>query len=162
MSSKSWAFVVHRTPTRLRIKIPERRRQVAYFAALRRVLVEHPDVVQVEVNPLTASVVINCRPGFDLTAPGNRFLRLKVAPAGSVAPSAGEAWLHPAALDRRIRTLSGGEIGLIAFIIKLVVAIVTKQLGPQLIEWGAEALVRAATQPARYTIALSRHRCSSC
>jgi hypothetical protein len=149
MSSRNWAFVVHRTPTRLRIKIPERRRQVAYFAALRRVLVEHPDVVGVEVNPLTASVVINCRPGFDLTAPGNRFLGLQVALGGSAAPSAGQTWLRPAALDRRIRTLSGGELGLVAFIIKLVVAIVTKQLGPQLIEWGAEALVRAATPRTR-------------
>jgi hypothetical protein len=146
MYAKSRAFIVHRTPTRLRIKIPERQRQVSYFAALQRVLSGHPEVLSVDVNPLTASVVINCGPGFKLTALSNRFIGLEVLPPQNPGSPAREVCRRAVALDDGIRAFSGGEMGLASFIIKLVIAIATKQVGMQLIEWGAEALVHAARQ----------------
>jgi hypothetical protein len=143
MYPKSRAFIVHRTPGRLRMKIPERQRQVSYFTALQRILVDHPQVVSVEVRPLTASVVINCRPGFDLSMLRNRFIGLDVHPPPSAGSPGRQMGRRAAKLDDRIRAFSGGDVGLASFIIKLVIAIATKQVGPQLIEWGAEALVRA-------------------
>jgi hypothetical protein len=144
MYAKSRAFVVHRTPTRLRIKIPERRRQAGYFAALQRVLSGHPKVLSVDVNPLTAGIVINCRPGFDLTALSNRFIGLEALPPPNPGSPTRRVCSRAAALDDGIRAFSGGEMGLASFMFKLVIAIATKQVGVQLIEWGAEALVRAA------------------
>jgi hypothetical protein len=154
MYAKSRAFIVHRTPTRLRIKIPGRQRQVSYFTALQRVLVSHPKVLNVEVNPLTAGVVINCRPGFDLSTWDNRFIGLEVLPPPKADSPARRVCSRAAVLDNGIRAFSGGEMGLASFIIKLVIAIATKQVGVQLIEWGAEALVRAARQQSSPALAL--------
>jgi hypothetical protein len=144
MYGKSRAFIAHRTPGRLRIKIPERQRQVSYFTALQRVLISHPQLLYVEVNPLTASVVINCRPGFDLSTLSNRFIGLEVLPRPNADSPARQMCRRAAELDNGIRAFSGGDVVLASFIIKLVIAIATKQVGAQLIEWGAEALVRAA------------------
>lgn len=146
MNTRSRAFIVHRTPGRFRIRIPERQRQVSYFTALQRILVGDPQVLSVEVNPLAASVVINCRPDFDLSTLTNRFLGLELLPQPNRASPARQMCRRAVKIDNGIRALSGGEVGLASFIIKLVVAIATKQVGVQLIEWGAEALLRAAKQ----------------
>ena len=73
MYAASRAFVVHCTATRIRIKIPERRRQEAYFAALQRALLQHPDVLGVRTNPLAASVAIESRHGNVFLSPNQRF-----------------------------------------------------------------------------------------
>jgi hypothetical protein len=146
MYAKSRAFIVHRTPCRLRIKIPERQRQLSYFTALQRILVSQPHVLSVEVNPLAASVVINCRPGFDLSTLHNRFIGLQVLPPPNAGSAARQVCRRAVELNAAIRAFSGGDVGLASFIIKLVIAIATKQVGAQLIEWAAEALVQAAKQ----------------
>ena len=63
MQAKSAAFMVHKTPHRLRIKIPGRKGQEAYFAALQYRVAAHPEVVVADVNALLGSVVIHCREG---------------------------------------------------------------------------------------------------
>ena len=155
MHAKSLAFVVHRTPTRIRIKIPGRQRQENYFEALKRVLSEHPDVLGVHANPLTASVVIECREGFDLTAHGPRFLGVEVLPANASGPASGQP-RHLMRLDDEVNTISKGAIGFAALVLKLIVAIATKQLGAQLIEWVVEAFIRAAMHDANRTVARRR------
>lgn len=144
MHAQTRAFVVHRTPTRIRIKIPQRQRQQAYFAALERVLVEHPDVVRVHSNPLTAGVIIVCRKGFDLTAQHRRFLGLQMlerlptsgCPAPMAQPNDGMDGLLPTV------TLASGAL-------KLIVAAITKQVGVQLVEWVIDAIVQAARHEAQ-------------
>src|SRR5215471_10880523 len=84
MHARTRAFVAHRTPTRIRIKIPDRQRQEAYFAALERVLIQHPNIVRVDSNPLTASVIIECREGFELTPQHRQFLGLEIREAKEI------------------------------------------------------------------------------
>jgi hypothetical protein len=115
------------------MKIPHRQRQEAYFAALKRDVAKHPDVVAVHVNALTASMVIECGNSLELLG---GILNLK-------------AWSYSKANHPRADDLNDpytvGAIGLVGILIKIIVAIATKQLGAQLIEW----VVAAAAQSAR-------------
>lgn len=157
MHAKSLAFVVHRTPTRIRIKIPGRQRQENYFETLKRVLLEHPDILGVHANPLTASVLIECREGFDLTVP---FLGAEVLPTNASGPASGQL-RHLMRLDNEVNTISKSAIGSAALVLKLIVAIATKQLGAQLIEWVVEAFIRAAMHDANRTVARRRRPIAS-
>src|SRR5919204_2729520 len=121
MHAQTPAFVVHRTPTRIRIKIPKRRRQQAYFAALARVLAEHPDIIRVHANPLTAGVIIECRKGFDLTAQHRRFLGLEMLqPKGAVPATTWRGYEAPR--NEEMDVLSGA-LTFAPVIFKLIVAI---------------------------------------
>ena len=144
MHAETPAFVVHRTPTRIRIKIPGRQRQENYFEALKRLLLKHPDVLGVHANPLTASVVVECRQGFDLTVLGPRLLGVEVLEANAYGPASSRPrYLMP--LDDEVNTI---EIGFSGLVLKLIVAIATKQVGAQLIEWVIEAFIRSAMHDA--------------
>ena len=105
MHAASRAFVVHCTPTRIRIKIPERQRQEAYFAALRRALLQHPDVLGVHANPLAASVVIECRDGFAFLTQNHHFPGLAAATTQSM--SCAPSCLVASATRSLMRTAAG-------------------------------------------------------
>jgi hypothetical protein len=53
------ALIVHFTRRRLRIKVPERRRDAAFFDYVRNRLVAWDSVERVETNPLTASILVH-------------------------------------------------------------------------------------------------------
>jgi len=53
------ARIVHFTPRRLRLKVPEKRRDVAFFDFVRNRLAAWDSVERVETNPLTASVLVH-------------------------------------------------------------------------------------------------------
>lgn len=53
------ARVCHFTTGRLRVKIPEKRRDEAFFDAVKERLAAWDSIEQVEVNPLTASVLVH-------------------------------------------------------------------------------------------------------
>ena len=143
MHANSRAFVVHRTPTRIRIKIPERQRQEGYFAALKRALTQPPDVVGVHINPLAASVVIVCRDGFELLGQNHRFPGLELLAGEPCFPKNNRP--APFAHGHDGSELNPADtIGFLELIIKLIVALATRQLGAQLIEWVVAAVVQAA------------------
>jgi hypothetical protein len=144
MHAANRAFVVHCTPTRVRIKIPERQRQEAYFAALRHALLQHPNVLGVHANPLAASVVIECRDGFAFLTQNHRFPGLELRPVQTRAPAQNQLPTLTGGPDSG-RCSRTGTIGLAAVLIKLLVALATRQLGAQLIDWVVAAAVRAAT-----------------
>lgn len=52
-------YVVHMTPRRLRIKVPEKRRDSSFFSAARQRLSQRPSVRGIEVNPATGSILIH-------------------------------------------------------------------------------------------------------
>jgi hypothetical protein len=52
------AYLTHTAPGRCRFKIPSKRRDAAYFQALKDALMDNSGVEQVQANPLTASVLI--------------------------------------------------------------------------------------------------------
>jgi len=61
------AYIVHRTPSRLRLKFSERRHDQAFFNALQKQIRGWEGVLAVETNLLTASVLIRHRHTFDPT-----------------------------------------------------------------------------------------------
>ena len=52
------AYTVHQVPGRMRLRVPARRGDRAYFANVAQVLVAVPDVRSVRVNPSTGSVLV--------------------------------------------------------------------------------------------------------
>jgi Heavy metal associated domain 2 len=56
---KPRAYRVHRTPGRIRLKIPERRGDHAFFAEIAELLRRFSAVTQVECNPLTGSLLLH-------------------------------------------------------------------------------------------------------
>lgn len=145
MHAQTGALVVHRTPTRIRIKIPNRRRQRAYFAALERVLATHSDILRVRANPLAASVVIECQQGFDLTAQQRRFLGLEMLERESALP----AYRARGASRTAEIDAVADALALAPMVFKLVMAITTRQVGLQVVEWAIDAFVQAARHEAR-------------
>jgi hypothetical protein len=135
------AFIVHQTPTRLRIKIPDWRWHDAHFAALQRALLSHSDVVHVGINALAASVVIYCREGSDIGKIASQFGGMKlISSRGGILSDV--QWYNP----EQEHTILWPNIALL--LIKIAVAILTKELPSQLVEWGLDALLRGAAQPA--------------
>jgi Heavy metal associated domain 2 len=55
------ATISHQTSRRLRLRIPAKRRDAAYFAALQEELAHCPGVLKIEANPLTGSVLVHHR-----------------------------------------------------------------------------------------------------
>jgi Heavy metal associated domain 2 len=146
MHQRQRAYVAHRSTGRLRIKIPAQRHNARFFSNLRRQLIEHAEIVQIEVNPLTASVLILHRAGFDPSDLQNPFLGLDIAGVGARSATRRGAAQHVANLDGSLRKLSGGDIDLASVILKLALAVVTRQTALQLVEWIAEAVLRAVIQ----------------
>jgi hypothetical protein len=103
---------------------------------------QHPDVFGVHVNPLAASVVIECRDGFELGGRNPRFPGLEVLAAEphALTPFVGG--------HDRSKPDPADTLGFVELIIKLIVALTTKQLGGQLIEWVVAAVVQAARHEA--------------
>src|SRR4051794_31896072 len=62
------AHVCHVTPNRLRLRVPERRHNTAFFDAVRSRLSEWGSVERVTVNPTAGSVVIHFSNPVDLLA----------------------------------------------------------------------------------------------
>jgi hypothetical protein len=54
------AQISHLSARRLRIRVPERRRDTAFFATAAERISAWADVKRVETNPLTASILIHC------------------------------------------------------------------------------------------------------
>lgn len=57
-SAPAAAQVVHRTRERWRLRVPERRYDLAYFVSLYEALRKQPEILEVTVNPRTASVLV--------------------------------------------------------------------------------------------------------
>jgi hypothetical protein len=145
MDARGQAFVVHLTRHRIRIKIPRRERQEAYFVALKPMLETHPDIVSVRVNALVASIVIHCRDGFEITSLRNYFIGLELVVPASGSPTRPQA--RQIASDQRILGRSGSagstsSICLVSLMIKLTIAVATKQFEALIREWIAETVVR--------------------
>jgi hypothetical protein len=143
MNGRDRAYVAHCLKNRLRITIPGRRGDRCYFSNLQRSLSAHADVLKVGVNPLAASVVIRCRESFNPTCLDNPFLGLAlVESATRKAPALVRS-------KTGFQPLPGPEPDLGSVASKLVIALLTRQLGAQLIEFCVEALVAAAIKRAK-------------
>jgi len=132
--------VVHRTPQRIRIKIPRWERQDHDFAALQRALERCPGIVCVRVNALVASVVIHCRGDFEITSVRHYLVGLElVLPASGRGP-----WARQIAPVQRIYGHSTSSVA--GLIVKLTIAIATRRLDALIKELILEVAVRALVQ----------------
>src|SRR5260370_1708448 len=144
MDARSRAFVVHRTPQRIRIKIPRWERQDRDFAARKRALERCRGVVSVRVTVLAASVVIHCGDGFEITSVRHCFAGLElVLPASG--PPAGP-WARQIAPTQRVHGHSTPAVSLIGLVVKLTIAIATRRLDALIRELILEAAVQALVQ----------------
>jgi hypothetical protein len=133
--------VVHRTPQRIRIKIPRWERQDHDFAALQRALERCPGVVCVRVNALVGSVVIQCRDEFEITSVRHCFAGLElVLPASG--PPAGP-WARQIAPAQCIHNHSPRAISLVGLVVRLTILIATRRFDALIRELILEAAVQA-------------------
>jgi hypothetical protein len=139
MEARSRAFVVHRTPQRIRIKIPRWERQDDDFAALRRALGKCCGVVCVRVNALAASVVIYCDDEFEIATVRHCFVGVElVLPASGPGP-----WARQIASAQRVHDHSTRAISLVGLVVKLAIAIAMRRPDVLLKELILEAVVQA-------------------
>src|SRR5262245_32265879 len=144
MDAGNRAFVVHRTPHRIRIKIPRWERQDCYFAALQRVLERRPGVVSVRVNALVASIVIHCRDGFEIASVRECFEGLELVVPATLSVASPQTWQIASA--RRVRDHPKSSFCLAGLVVKLTIAIATRRLDALIreliFEAAAQMLVR--------------------
>ncbi len=134
--------MVHRTPQRIRIKIPQWKRRDHDFAALQRALERCHGVVSVRVNVRAASVVIHCGDGFEITSVRHCFAGLElVLPASVRGPGARQI-----APTQRVHGHSTPVVSLIGLVVKLTIAIATRRLDALIRELIFEAAVQALVQ----------------
>lgn len=114
--------MVHRTPHRIRIKIPQWQRHHDNFAVLRRALESRPGVLCVRVNPLAASIVINCSDGFEIASVHDCFAGLELLLAPSSLPARAPQIAHAQPVHRGLQSAS-----FVGFIVRLAIAIATRQ-----------------------------------
>jgi hypothetical protein len=106
----SVARCVHRVPGRVRFRILERRGDTEYFSKLRDTLERHDGVNTVEVNPITASILIHHTGSADAIATAARASGLfQVLPvANSTVGAQAAAGLRDA--DRGLRLVTNGKM----------------------------------------------------
>jgi hypothetical protein len=142
MDTRSRAFVVRRTPQRIRIKIPGWERRDHDFAALQRALERCSGVVCVRINALVASVAIHCGDEFEIMSVRHCFVGLElVLPASDAGP-----WARQMAPVQRIHGHSTRAISLLGLAVKLAIAITTRRLDAFFRELILEAAVQALVQ----------------
>jgi len=114
------AYICHRIPGRMRIKIPSRRGDSSYFSSLREHLSFLPGVERLEVNPITGSLLFLFKPGeeniLDHAARSHLF-RIKREGKQPVTVSQ-KAVQGFDALNDRVKSFTGGELDIasIAFL----------------------------------------------
>lgn len=111
-SPRPRAYVSHLIPGRVRLRVPERRRDEAYFSALKQHVAEWPGVTEVHVNPLTAGVLVFfSNGGAALThAQGCDLFELSEAePPPPKMPIGHRARHHARRFDARMREMTGGR-----------------------------------------------------
>jgi hypothetical protein len=108
------AYATHRTPKRLRLKVPTRKKDAAYFSLIQEELLDLEGVEKVEVNPTTGSILIIKDPNENTVDTYTRTTRFFDFAEGQEQPHTPmetiAASFHP--LDMRLRQLSGGELDL--------------------------------------------------
>ena len=138
------AYVAHRTPTRVRLRIPSRQKDVEFFADLARQLRAAEGIVSVEENAVTSSIVIVSWNGFDWSSVSLADFGLAVA-YGALSPGVGGALrastsLSPASPAYQFTALNrGSEAELVAQLAPLIFA---REPTVALTQWTCETILK--------------------
>jgi len=127
------AHICHRTPDRIRIKIPARKGDAAYFAWLRDQACQCPGVTKAEVNAVTGSVLLSHQ--LDIRqlaefAAANHLFSLEIS--GAVPKTLNDKVVDSFRdLNGQIKGLSGNELDIpsIAFVGLLGIGIYELSMG---------------------------------
>jgi len=112
------AYIVHRSPCRLRLRIPSKKGNRAYFSFLETGLSQYPGIERAVVNEATASVLMFHSldiPAFAEHAAIDGFFRLQTA-AAPVKPLYAKALEPLAELDRSLKDITRGEVDIASVI----------------------------------------------
>lgn len=89
------AYVCHHTVERLRVRIPEKRGDEQYFAGLKKRLHEWDHALQIQVTPLTGSLLLENYESHEFIKNCARNLKLFSLVEKAEAKKAREALAHP-------------------------------------------------------------------
>ena len=122
------AIIVHRMPGRIRIRVPSKRGNIAYFATAKESLSSFRGVEGVEVAPFTGSILLRCKgPVDDVTgwARSQGLFAIKEEQRIRVTSFHDSVADRFAALDERIKTVTGQGFDLpgLAFLALMVAGI---------------------------------------
>jgi len=110
------AHIGHQTSDRIRIKIPSRKGETAYFSEIREMLLKHVSVERVEANPMTGSLLLkgvqnDAAAAIASVGEANALFNLDTRPSEvETLSSRISAPFHD--LSRSIGRFSGGELDL--------------------------------------------------
>jgi hypothetical protein len=119
------AYVTHRTPHRLRIKIPSRRGDSVYFSRLQSFFMQQKNVERAEANPLTGSLLLVSREGLaNPSAVIGTDEWFELRENGSAPQLVTQRMMSSfRAVDRQVEQFSGGELDIASIaLIGLVIA----------------------------------------
>lgn len=151
------AYLAHRTPGRVRLRLPERRGDIGFFADLARRLADCEGVARVETNPRTGSVLIMHTGELEpILRWGERERRFALLGREPREPSMGERLrAEVAGFSQGLRRATSGQLDLptAAFVLLLAGAAVQMRRGSLLspattLLWYASSLLAAQRTPA--------------
>ena len=126
------AYISHRSAGRVRLRVPERKRDDWYFSSLREGLLKEEGVDDVEVNPLTGSVLVTGRGAEEavssLSSQGLVVLRQEDIQGKTTTLHEGVAEGF-AGLDRQIKAFTGNAVDLSGLAFVALVAAGLYQIG---------------------------------
>ncbi|MEN6441652.1 MAG: HMA2 domain-containing protein [Syntrophobacter sp.] len=104
------AYITHRTPERLRIRIPSRKGNGPYFETLRAECLAIPGVKHAEANPVTGSILLHLRSEITIQEV-SAFLKLRL---GTPQRMHFDQRLvqEVGSIDDKVQEFTGGELGL--------------------------------------------------
>ena len=169
MPSLPAARISHFTARRLRIKVPEKRRNTVFFAAVAERLAAWDSVERVETNPLTASVLIHFsdpqRLFLDAAAKNDLFdIDLDAAFGSSPEPAVTEAAVQSfEAVDHALRRWTANQIDMRGVLFVLLLAGSVLQLlrrrldapAPTLLWYAGDLVGLWSNRPAGTSVATS-------
>jgi hypothetical protein len=121
------AAIVHRTRNRLRLRVPERRKDIGFFVALYDNLREIPGVTEIVINPVTSSVLVSFPDGYcsaiESAVQRSRFLTFAKASETTKSPPAkAERASEKVVPLRQRRELRVNDLRTVLFVLMLAVA----------------------------------------
>jgi Heavy metal associated domain 2 len=110
------ATISHKTSSRLRLRVPAKRRDTDYFSALQEELGKCPGVLKIEANPLTGSVLVHHRSAvqelIDYAEERQLFSAGREEDPKPPSPMSNRLTRHFAKVNQSLGDLTRGEIGL--------------------------------------------------
>jgi hypothetical protein len=104
------AYIIHRGPGRLRVKIPSKKGDTAYFSELKKLLAHCKGVKEYETNPVTGSVLfvreVDIKAVMEF-AEGNHLFKFGVGDSPSFSYEITENFKN---LNKQLKGLTGGEM----------------------------------------------------